>query len=202
MTSETESHLRQSGGMPKDRSEEIADEALAVLASNGIALDPALSVRELSAAEERVGVAFPPDLAALLRTALPVGERFPTWRDLDGPRLRDQLEQPVEGIVFDVLHNGFWHPGWSARPADTTEAEEIARSALALAPALVPIYGHRYLPLDPHAPGNPVLSVMQTDIIFYGANLAEYASNEFQHGWREPGPTTKVPFWDYFPLDY
>ena len=42
MTSETESHLRQSGGMPKDRSEEIADEALSVLASNGIALDPAL----------------------------------------------------------------------------------------------------------------------------------------------------------------
>lgn len=184
-------------GVSEDGSIEIAEATLAVLASSNVALDEGLSAEEISAAEERVGSLFPPDLVALLRRALPTGDEFPNWRDPDNPQLNDRLDQPINGIVFDVLHNGFWHPDWPERPDDVAKAESIARAALSSAPKLIPVYAHRYLPSEPLTVGNPVLSVWQTDIIFYGANLADYARNEFQSGWQDPGPTTALPFWDY-----
>jgi hypothetical protein len=48
------------------------------------------------------------------------------------------------------------------------------------APKLIPIYSHRYIPEKPNESGNPILSVYQTDIIYYGANLLEYFENEFR----------------------
>jgi hypothetical protein len=37
----------------------------------------------------------------------------------------------------------------------------------------------RYLPSEPLLGGNPVFSVHQTDIIFYGCDLRDYVWNEF-----------------------
>lgn len=50
---------------------------------------------------------------------------------------------------------------------------------VALAPKLVPLWGTRYLPADPHEAGNPILSVVQTDIIYYGVDLSAYFVREF-----------------------
>jgi hypothetical protein len=47
------------------------------------------------------------------------------------------------------------------------------------APRLIPIFGHRYLPAEPEIAGNPVFSVYQTDIIYYGVDLRRYLSCEF-----------------------
>jgi hypothetical protein len=41
----------------------------------------------------------------------------------------------------------------------------IAGRMLAQVPKMVPVYGHRYLPGQPHTFGHPVLSMWQTDII-------------------------------------
>lgn len=187
--------------MSMDQAARIAETTLGILVANGVLLDAGLTRRELSAAEELVGSHFPPDLATLLSTKLPAGDKFPTWRQPDNPLLTDLLAHPTEGIVFDVLHASAWHPDWPERPVLDAEAEAVARAALANAPKLVPIYSHRFLPTEPLAVGNPVLSVMQTDIIFYGSDLAHYAGNEFEHGWRDPGATTRLPFWDYFLLN-
>jgi hypothetical protein len=35
------------------------------------------------------------------------------------------------------------------------------------------------MPAEPYRSGNPVFSIMQTDIIYYGANLPHYLLNEF-----------------------
>jgi hypothetical protein len=35
------------------------------------------------------------------------------------------------------------------------------------------------LAAEPCRPGNPVFSIVQTDIIYYGADLAHYLVNEF-----------------------
>jgi len=187
--------------MSMDQAARIAETTLGILAANGVLLSEGLTPRELSAAEEHVGTHFPPDLATLLRTKLPTGDKFPNWRQPDNPLMTDLLAHPADGIVFDVLHASAWHPDWPERPVLEADAEAVARLALASAPKLIPVYSHRFLPTEPLAVGNPVLSVMQTDIICYGSDLAHYAGNEFEHGWRDPGATTPLPFWDYFLLN-
>jgi hypothetical protein len=44
---------------------------------------------------------------------------------------------------------------------------------------VLPLYGHRYLPAAPFATPAPVLSVVQSDVIFYGSDLLEWVRREF-----------------------
>jgi hypothetical protein len=44
------------------------------------------------------------------------------------------------------------------------------------------LISHRYLPEKSHEPGNPVFSVYQADVIYYGADLIDYFEREFA-GW-------------------
>lgn len=150
---------------------------------------------ELESAERRFGLRFPPDLADLLR------ERRPTdgydWRTDDG-RIRQALRWPLEGLQFDVEHNALWWPEWGDRPATRGERAEALRAIVESAPRLVPIIGHRYIPETPHEAGNPVFSVMQSDIVYYGADLADYLRREFSPAPpRTPveRPRRRIPFW-------
>ncbi|MEV4614121.1 hypothetical protein AB0K43_16225 [Kitasatospora sp. NPDC049258] len=140
---------------------------------------PGLSERELDAVEARYGFRFAADHRVFLGAGLPLGGRWPDWRDGDPAVLREMLDWPVEGTLFDVEHNSFWYPRWGDRPAATAAAVEAARAHLAGVPQLVPVYGHRYLPGTPGRFGHPVLSVYQTDIIDYGADLTDYVRREF-----------------------
>jgi len=45
---------------------------------------------------------------------------------------------------------------------------------------LIPIYSHRYIPSRHCEINNPIFSVHQTDIIYYGENLEEYFKVEFK----------------------
>ena len=71
------------------------------------------------------------------------------------------------------------HRGAGERPQETGEALRVARERLEQAPALVPVYRHRYIPAEPPDAGNPVLSVHQSDIVVYGPDLATYLEAEF-----------------------
>ena len=44
---------------------------------------------------------------------------------------------------------------------------------------MVPVYAHRYLPAGRGSFGHPVLSMWQTDVIYYGLDLADYMHQEF-----------------------
>jgi len=144
-----------------------------------VAFAPGLSNTEVRAAEDRFGFHFPPDLRRFLQSALPTGERFPNWRDLDSAALRRQLEGPIDGCLFDVRKNVFWMESWGARPSTADEAAVQAAVHLNSAPKLIPIYSHRYMCEVPTGEGNPILSVSQTDIIYYGLDLADYLWREF-----------------------
>lgn len=152
---------------------------LTLVRKSGAVLEPGLSATELLAAEDCCGARFPSDLRELLGSALPVGPRFPDWRSLPKDILEWSLEGPFEGIRFDIEHNSFWWPAWGPRPAELSAAIDLARRSVAAAPRLIPVYGHRYLPADPLEPGNPVFSVVQTDIICYGRDLRSYFAHEF-----------------------
>lgn len=156
-----------------------------------------LTGNELLRVEREFGFRFNPDHRALLEAGMPRGGRWPDWRDGDRKALRAWLDEPAQGVLFDVEENGFWWPGWGERPRDSVQALARARAGLEAAPVLVPIYGHRFCPALP-LPGLPVFSVVQTDVAIYGQDLADYLVREFGQDPEEPtaiGPVLEVPFW-------
>jgi hypothetical protein len=157
-----------------------------------------LTDADVADVEARFAFRFPPDLRAFLQTALPCGSGFPNWRAQTDASLRDWLDGPRQGILFDIEHSGFWLRDWGPRPDSLAEACQIASDLIAAAPKLIPIYGHRMIPDEPHLPGNPVFSVHQTDIIYYGFDLADYFRHEFKLPDREPWPerVREIRFWD------
>lgn len=150
-----------------------------ILAEAGVSVGPGLTATELERVESVVHASLPPDLRAFLSEGLPLGSRFPNWREPDSAAIRCQLAWPFEGLAFDIEHNAFWSHTWGPRPRQLEEALDIARVHVADAPRLIPIAGHRYLPAEPLSAGNPVLSVYQTDVIYYGHDLATYLRCEF-----------------------
>lgn len=163
-----------------------------------VEFDAGLTGAEVAAAESRYGFRFPPDLREFLSTALPKGSQFPDWRSGDEAAIRDWLDNSRRGVLFDIESNGFWPEEWGPRPSSVGEALRRGEELLSAAPRLIPVYGHRMMPDEPHLPGNPVFSVHQTDIIHYGFDLADYLRREFHLPGREPWPEEVRPirFWD------
>ncbi|NGZ77663.1 SMI1/KNR4 family protein [Saccharibacillus alkalitolerans] len=171
------------------------------LESKGVRFERGLTAGEIAQAERVYEFRFPPDLRELLEHALPAGGSFPNWRGFSEQNVRavrERLGQPLEGILFDVRHNAFWHESWGERPNELREALKTAERRCAEWPRLIPIYSHRYLPETPNEAGNPVFSVYQTDVIYYGANLEEYLEAEFglkpyeNIAWE---PVKSIEFW-------
>ena len=150
---------------------------------------------ELDRAERRFGIEFADDHRAFLTTGLPVGQGWPDWRDGDADEITHRLCRPVEGVLFDVAENGFWYESWGPRPDDPDDAVALADRRLRTVPRLIPVYGHRYLPAGRGSFANPVLSVVQTDIIIYGTDLNDYIGREFEPNADLSGDWKAVDFW-------
>ncbi|MFL6233734.1 MAG: hypothetical protein ACJ76N_11415 [Thermoanaerobaculia bacterium] len=163
-----------------------------------IEFDAGLTDAEVAETEELFGFRFSPDLLEFLQTAFPRGPKFPDWRSGDEDELREWLDLPRQGILFDVEHSGFWLEEWGPRPGTLDEALRIASELVVAAPRLIPIYGHRMMPDEPHLQGNPVFSVHGTDIIIYGLDLENYLRREFGLRGLETGPENarQIRFWD------
>lgn len=174
----------------------ISLRALELLRRADIPLGPGLSAQQLSAVEDRFGIAFGPDHADLLRQAVPRGPGWVDWLGNAGD-VRRRLSAPVDGVLFDVRENAFWPRRWGPRPSSESAAVELAEEHLARVPGLLPVYGHRFLPAAPAGTGSPVFSVHQTDVIYYGTDLADYVAREFLPPTGPPltAPTARVDFW-------
>lgn len=188
----------------------LGAEAARRLAETGLyEFEPGLTDAEFERIEREYGFEFADDHRAFLAAGLPVNvppeegqtwsRPWPEWRDGDLDSLRRQLDWPVEGVLLDVEHSGFWYEGWGERPADGTVALDAARRHLLEVPLLVPVYAHRYLPAGRGSFGHPVLSMWQTDIIYYGLDLVDYMHQDFDEARGEVdenwAPRATVPFW-------
>ena len=157
-----------------------------------------LTDAEIARAEERYEFHFPIDLREFLQTALPWGFPFPDWRSEDMTVIREMMDLPLQGILFDVVQNDFWLPEWGPRPEQIEDSIAIVEEQVRQDPRLIPIWSRRMMPDRPLDAGNPVLSVHQTDIIHYGFDLDDYFRNEFELPGRKPWPNQVRPidFWD------
>lgn len=87
-----------------------------------------------------------------------------------------------EGLQFDVEYANLWRPSWGPKPATLEAQKQRVRELVEVAPRLIPVSGHRYLLAEPCVAGNPVLSVYQSDIVVYGADLRDYQLVECADG--------------------
>jgi hypothetical protein len=163
---------------------------------------PGLSDRELGAVEAAVGVKLPTELRIMLQLPQPLGRSWRDWRPDPAAVWATWRAYVTDGLVFDVAHNGFWDRGWGARPAGALDREAITRRQAETLPRLFPVYGHRGLAIEPvlgldSADGNPVFSVHQTDVIYYGNDLADWFNHEYGvplPDWAATEPR-RIPFW-------
>ena len=115
----------------------------------------------------------------------------------------DQSGSCVSGTSVSISrsfeHAGLWWPEWGERPASAQERAGVLTAIADAAPRLIPLVAHRYLPEAPHQAGNPVFSVMQADVVCYGADLADYFEREFNPapfaGKPVRNDVRSIPFW-------
>jgi hypothetical protein len=154
------------------------------------------SDNELNDIRQRYKIRFPPDLEEIYRKRRSVIPKDDfDWIKTPRAHIERMLAWPLEGMLFDIEHNVFWLTEWGERPSKKIAREEIARAAVAAAPKLIPVHGHRYIPEEPDTHGNPIFSVHQTDIIVYGANLADYILHETHKSRGAIPPFKKIRFW-------
>jgi len=158
-----------------------------------------LAAGRVAAVEREWALRFPPDYRLFLKRLHSVGRPMkcrrgrkaasdtPTLHDApsfynwltEGDILRDRLAEPASGLEFDVEGAGLWRPAWGARPATAAARAQRVRALVDAAPRLIPVFAHRYLLAEPRRPGNPVFSIVQSDLIVYGADLRAYFLAEF-----------------------
>jgi hypothetical protein len=156
---------------------------------------------ELDDIQAKWNLRFPPDLCALYRErrrVIDMGDKFRShdWLEDSDEILADLLNWPLEGFLFDV-RQGLWWPEWGELPVKLDQVEEKFRDIFAQAPKLVPVFGHRYIPEEPGECGNPIFSVWQMDVVYYGVDLNDYIAHETLRRPLDsimPSPK-KIAFW-------
>lgn len=181
----------------------ILQTVIKLLKNRNIIFERGLSDIEYNAIVSMFGISFPHDLKCFLQTALPVSTGFVNWRmaliDKETRKyINERLSWPLEGILFDVHNNEFWDDEWGEKPNDAENKTNIVEKYYKTYPPLIPIYLHRHIPAFPIEEGNPVFSVYQTDIVYYGYDLISYFCNEFNIKFLEyntPENPKYIEFW-------
>jgi len=179
-----------------------------LLTGKGVHFDSGLTDDELLQVESKFNFNFPPDLMLFLQTALPTSDGFVNWRlglksTGEADKIVSRLDWPLEGMLFDLQTNNFWVDSWGTMPDNYHDKVEVAKRHYQAYPKLIPIYSHRYIPSRPNENDNPVFSVHQMDIVYYGYDLATYFANEFSFALTNEfelldKPKKEIEFWSAF----
>lgn len=172
---------------------------ISLLKACGVEFAPGLAPDEMEKIEKTYGIQFPKSLRIFLMEALPVSTGFYNWRDFQPTnvrRIKQVMDLPVKQIR-ECAQEVEWNEEWGEEPDSGADREQVVRKRLECAPRLLPVYAHRYIPVmesdDP-----PIISVHDTDVIYYGKNLADYFEVEFgkkKHGEIKALRMEQIPFW-------
>ncbi len=138
-----------------------------------------LSEKEITHIETELGFKLPEDFVYLLQNIQDPDRVFFPWKNFEKKEYDESIAWVLHGIEFNVSNAQLWLPWWEEQPDNLEDALEIVRKDFPTWPKLLPIHSHRFLAAEPCQKGNPVFSIMQTDIIYYGANLGHYLAQEF-----------------------
>lgn len=161
---------------------------------------PGLTREEISAIETRYNICFPKSLRDFLMLALPVSAGFYNWRDDSAENINtinNAIARPMEALK-ELAEEAEWCERWGKELESVTEKAVEVKKRLQKAPILIPVYGHRYMPMV-EAENPPVLSVHGTDVIYYGETLTDYFDVEFGSKKQQDIAfecILSVPFWN------
>ncbi|MBU1077035.1 MAG: hypothetical protein KKH98_07075, partial [Spirochaetes bacterium] len=126
----------------------------------------------------------------------------------DTKQINSCMDNLLGGIYFDVMQNGLWLKSWGRKPESPEKIHTRLRIMLKEAPRIIPVYGHRFLLIEPCRSDNPIFSIHQSDIICYGANFRRYLLTEladligidseksYWASFKElRSPVEDIPFW-------
>ncbi|XP_020595609.1 uncharacterized protein LOC110035677 [Phalaenopsis equestris] len=183
----TKNYLPRGGASFAAHSKTVLDK----LRSSGVAIATGLSGDELAAIESSLAFHFPPDLRSFLHLGLPVGPGFPNWRYASPQHLQILASLPSSDLLYEISNARFWPLAWGLRPDSHAESIARARSLLAGAPKLVPVYRHFYIPATPNEAGNPIFYVRGKEVRCCGFHLSDFFCIKelfFQPPRRRRGP--------------
>ena len=164
------------------------DKIKKLLLENNIQIEQGLSDDEVRKIEKIYNVKFPQQWLEFYQNILPVSvENIAT--------IKERLASPYNGIL-ESIDEIVWDISWGLEPDRVEDKNKKIRKMLESAPPLIPLYGHRFLPIFENKE-IPVLSVVDLDIIYYGMDLYDYFEVEFGHK-RLVSDSKKyreVPFW-------
>lgn len=176
------------------------NELIKKMKKKGIKFEEGLKNEELLEIERMYKLIIPEEYKEFLSLALPISAGFYNWRDMSEENInhiKNAIVEPLEGLVFDVLNNQFWLDKYGERPDDNNLAIQILKENYENAPKLVPIYKHRYI-VALEEKKIQIISVMQSDIIYYGQNINEYFKYEFELAGKSEisyNYNNYIPFW-------
>lgn len=155
------------------------EDSISLLRKKGVTLARGLTTREIERAERVYNIKFPKSLKTMLMMAMPTGKGFYNWRDMSDDNIdniKETMKRPYENIN-NMAEEIYWCDTWGAEPESIEKYKEEVRKRLKKAPKLIPVYAHRYMPMLDNEP--PILSIHDTDVIYYGENLENYLEIEF-----------------------
>ena len=156
------------------------EKSLCILKEKVVKFDKGLSINELNEIEKVYRIKFPDSLRNFLMEALPVSRGFYNWRDTSNDNV-NFIKRVIKEPLLDVYNM----------------AGEVRRR-LETAPALLPVFSHRYMPMLEMKKDPPIISIHGVDIIYYGKNLEDYFDIEFgtkNQAEMEFDDITPIPFW-------
>ncbi|MGT2949709.1 hypothetical protein BU202_00075 [Streptococcus cuniculi] len=173
-------------------------ELMLIFRKQNIRIEDGLTKNEIQELENLYHVTFPKEWIDFYSQLLPIGVDFYNWRDRSVENIqfiKEVFLQPYEDVLacYEEIE---WNSIWGEEPQNLQDKWVKINSLLEKAARLIPIYGHRYLPIMETTA--PVLSIHDIDIICYGENLLDYFFVEF--GLKKQKDirfeqVVHVPFW-------
>ncbi len=173
-------------------------EIIEAMKKHNIKIADPLDRDALSKIEEIYGFKFPRALAEFYSHGVPVSEGFLNWGDFSKEnvaKIKHILDSvPYNGLIFSV-ERGFWLESWGQRPEDENEREARVRELVKNAPKLIPVFGHRCVPIVDGLDDPPVISPTGRDQIYYSVGVADYLAYWICRTEPAAPNFAYIPFW-------
>lgn len=165
-----------------------------VLNDNNYKTLPGMTKDEIEEAEKIYKIKFPLEYKNFLKEF--VFEEC-NWSDFSSKNIehiKELINWPIEGIIFDIKNNGFWMEKLGAKSRNIEERINVFLNKINEFPKLIPIINHDYI-VCANDVQNPIISVYQSDFIISGDNLVDYLHQLISNDNKSKSNMINIPFW-------
>lgn len=175
------------------------DDLISRLQKKGVLFESGLTEIEIHQIENTYDIIFPNELKEFYKYALPVSAGFYNWRDfnIDNVKYIQGVIKKFKENIIDCAMEIDWSNNWGKEPKNLEERMSQIKDMVNKAPTIIPIYIHRGMAAI-NIKNNPVFSILDIDVIYYGNNILEYFQLEFdliKYTNICFNNSTYIPFW-------